>query len=541
MTTPLHLPSIRLRFGLSAALLLGWLALSGRPGQAAEPAAPVPEKLVLTHTMHQMSVGAQHKPDETFLATEPSRANGIMALHTPEYLTNFAQPEAAAKQDLEMMRRAGVNAIALLLCRGHLKSQFASMIHAYYQAALADGKIKIAPDSWSGQFTAPEEMAQMYGELYARYGEAWLKHNGRLTILFWMDYGTRPLPPYAETVAKLFTRIGGRENVFLVLYSPRELKQHHPDWFAGADAFTDWLSDSYARSAQALPEARACATESGKEYWSPVMPSFQQSRYPHDNGNFVPNLREKLGASWFRTAWLAAIEICAPAVCLQTWNDLSEDSSVMPESNHGDAYYELNRYFAAWYQTGAAPAVAREEVLLFHHPQVVEGLRLPPGVKPMEGFPVAIGKTFESAVYHRTPPTDYIQLATLLKEPAEVIVRLNETELGRQTFPAGLNFWLLYQSRNQNDPQGRYACDPETVYPHSEPGLTVTALDHPRFAIGFPPLKAGYYAGFPDAEVYVEVMRGGERLGFYRSHEPLRSAAGRGNLTVIGDVFSWQQ
>ena len=54
-----------------------------------------------------------------------------------------------------------------------------------------------------------------------------------------------------------------------------------------------------------LEEAMAVAKASGKEFWQPVMPSFTQSRYPHPG--VTPNVREMLGMTWFRQAWLAAI------------------------------------------------------------------------------------------------------------------------------------------------------------------------------------------------------------------------------------------
>jgi hypothetical protein len=271
------------------------------------------------------------------------------------------------------------------------------------------------------------------------------------------------------------------------------------------------------------------------------MPSFQQSRYPHESGKFIPNLREKLGATWFRKSWKVAIDSDAPVVCLQTWNDLTEDSAIMPESNHGYSYYKLNKYFAEWFRGGKEPVVKNEQVIMFHHPQVVEGLRLPEGTKPMEGFPIQFNKTFDSAKYNRTPPTDYVQVVAMLKAPAEITVRLGERVLATRSFPAGVNFWLIYQPRNLNDPMGRYTCDADKVYPKSEENFFVTKVKSPHFPIGFPKYKEGYYPGFPDAEVFVEVKRGENRLGFFRSHKPVLGAAGRGEMTVIGDVFDFEQ
>jgi hypothetical protein len=475
------------------------------------------ERIVYAHTMHQMAVGAVNAPGETHLSVEPTRTNGMMARHVSEYVAHYGQPDEAARLDVAVMRGAGINTIGLGLGNKHLpKSQFAAMIHGYYHAALADGHIKIVPDIW-GDLSQVDQLAAELGLIRQQYESAWLRRAGKLVIVVWLNGGSGPLPDYEETTRRLCAQIGGREQVFFVFYSPAELKVKQPAWFAGADAFTDWLNDSYAMNRSRLPEAMAAAKGAGKEFWQPVMPSFTQARYPHPG--IIPNVREMLGIAWFREAWLAAVEADAPAVCIQTWNDLSEDSSVMPESNHGYAYYELNRYYARWFQSGKPPEVEREQVLLFHHPQIVEGVQLPAGRAPVEGFPVSHGKRLGD----RTPPTDYLAVVAMLKRPAKVTVQLGERVIAGREFPAGVNSWLIYQPRTANDPRNLYACDPEAVYPRPASDLAITKLDQP----------------FEDAEVYAAVERDATRLGFFRSHRPIVSAAARGELTTVGDVFTW--
>ena len=492
--------------------------------QAATAAArPANEKIVYTHVMHQMAVGAVNGRNETHLSVEPTRWNGMMALHVPEYIANYGKPAAAARQDIAMMKAAGINTIGLALGNKHLpQSQFAAMIHAYYQAALEDGGMKIVPDVW-GDVTQPDSLAAELGLIKQKYEPVWLRRKGRLVISLWLDSGSHPLPDYGETMRRLCQQIGGREQVYFVFYSPAALKTWNPQWFAGADAFVDWIHNSYAMDQSLLREAMAVAKASGKEFWQPVMPSFTQSRYPHPG--VTPNVREMLGMTWFREAWLAAIRADAPAVCLQTWNDLSEDSSVMPESNHGYAYYELNKYYARWYRNGSKPEVEKEQVLLFHHPQIVEGVLLPAGRKAMEGFPVSHGKRFGDVMDRRTPPTDYLGVVAMLKSPARIAVMLGETVIAQRELPAGVTSWLVYQPRRLNDPRRLYPCDSENAYPKAEPDFLVTTLAKP----------------FWDAEVYLAVYRGNERVGFFRSHRPIMSVAARGELTTIGDAFKLKE
>ena len=196
----------------------------------------------------------------------------------------------------------------------------------------------------------------------------------------------------------------------------------------------------------------------------------------------------------------------------------------MPESNHAYAYYELNKYYARWFQSRRRPEVQKEQVLLFHHPQIVEGVQLPAGRKAMEGFPVSHGKRFCGPGEHSTPPTDYLGVVAMLRAPAEITVMLGETVIGKRELPAGVTSWLLYQPRNLNDPRKLYPVDPQLAYPKAEPDFLVTTLAKP----------------FWDAEVYLAVSRGNDRLGFFRSHRPIAAAAARGDLTTVGDVFGWK-
>ena len=164
-------------------------------------------------------------------------------------------------------------------------------------------------------------------------------------------------------------------------------------------------------------------------------------------------------------------------------------------------------------------------MLVYHHPQIVEGVQLPADRKPMEGFPVSHGKRFGYPEHLRTPPTDYLGVVAMLKSPAKIAVMLGETVVAQRELPAGVTFWLIYQPRQLNDPRHLYAGDAQTVYPKEEPDFFITTLDKP----------------FWDAEVYLAVHRGGDRIGFFRSHRPIASAAARGDLTTIGDAFELKE
>ena len=462
---------------------------------------------MLSHFMHQLSIGAECKPGEGTLAFTPSLPNGVMAQHLPEYLVNYRRPREAALQDIAMAKGAGVNTFMMLLSAGHLPgSQFANVIHAYWQAAEEDGAFKMSPDIWSiyDDRAKLQNVADALGLLREKHDGAWRRHHGRRVVSLMINPREKVLP-FAEASEILFSQIGGRKDVFFVLYDPARCAKEYPEWFAAADGYTSWYTMDFGFCLNERADDEAAWKATGKEYWYPAMPSFTQSR---SHGGVTPNLREKLGMASFLYDWDYALQNNAPAVCLPTWNDLTEDSAVMPESNHGYAFYELNRYYARWYQTGTPPAIQQEQILLFHHPQVVSGLLLPDGRKPEDPFPWA----------RTTPPTDYVGVVAMLKESGKIAVQFGETVIAEREFPAGENAWFIYHPQEKQG--GRHA-DDKPVCPTERPGFAITLLDKP----------------FTDTELYVAVYRGDRRLGLFRSHRPILGAAGRGELTTIGDAF----
>jgi Glycosyl hydrolase family 71 len=466
--------------------------------QAGEvPLIPPRQKMVAAHFMHQMSIGAECNPGEGTLAFTPSLPNDTMAGHLPEVIQNYRDPVAAARQDIALAEGCGVDTFFMLLSPGHLpKSQFTNVIRAYWQTALEqNGTFKMAVDIW--QFEPnPENIAKLRDAmmlLKKGYEGAWRQYQGRLVVLL----NCKEMK--AEDLEKLFSGIGGRGAVFLVLYDPVDLEKSNPGLFAQANAFVDWPHSSYVLAKEQVELGIACARKAGKEYWSPAMPSFAQSR---DHGDVRPNVREKLGAVNYLMDWHVAMSEDSPVVDLETWNDLTEDSAVMPETNHGYAFYELTRLCSQWYLAGRPPDITKEQVFVFHHPQALN-VALPVGREPEKAFPWEM----------KTPPTDYVNVVTALKKPARVSVMFGEKVIAEKECVAGIQNWLIYHPSPLSAPGS---------YPESGKSLDCTVLN-----------KA-----FGDAEVYIMVSRNNHMIGLYRSHRPILGAAGRGEMTTVGDVFN---
>jgi len=501
------------------------------------------DKTVAVLLMPVMSPGAEYaKPSEHPVGWRPSDESGPLAGYAPEFLQHYGRPLDAARKDVSMIRRMGANAVGICYsmpgntARGG--DQFTSIFNAYFQAVAEEGQVKFFPDIW-GLFAKEcfeknvESLAAEFGYLRAKYEQAWLKKDGRFVVVIYPFDSPESLPPAKATLDRLCHMLGGPQNVYVVMYNGRQFTApdsffpgapKNPEWLSASSAFSAWLNDSYGFTRRSIQDDRGFSATTGKDYWFPIFPAFAQVRGWPDAPR---NVREMLGIANFIDSWKEAIRGKVKNVYLMTWNDLTEDSSFMPESNHGYAYYDLATYFNAWYLTGKRPKITDEEVLLFHHPQVVSGLQLPAGRTPIEGFqvgtnrgrPVPFGR-FDFPRLNRTPPTDYIAVAGLLKEPATVRVLLNEEVLAEQALPAGVSAWLIYQPRYMNDSNGWYPRD-DQAYPPGAGDFFITLLRQP----------------LRDAEVYVEVTRAGQRMGFFRSHRPIVDAAGRGDMATVGDVF----
>jgi hypothetical protein len=455
---------------------------------------------------------------------KPTDPFGIRAQHLPEWFIHYGDRMAAARQEVAMALKAGINTFALLLGPDHLpNSRYAPVIHATYQAALETGDFKIYPDIWRDLDKEDEinRLANAMGELAQKYDSVWRRYKGKRVVFLYSDAVQRgdPSVPYGPTVEKIFAKIGGRESVWLVVYKwPSSgvkgyaLSKMNDEWRRGADAYFLWpASFSYGDDKVLGPALAKEAAAMGKEYWFGVCPSFLQARPSLKH----VSIKERLGMVAFLYGWMEALAHKAPAVEVVTWNDLTEDSSIMPESNHGYVYWELNRYMAAWYQSGQAPAIEQEKILLFHHPQVVQNVQLPPGQEAPTTYN-----------WLATPPTDYVGIVGLLKEPARVVVHVGPKVTAVQDLPAGMKAWLIYNpitdmSTIRDRDVTRSCAKAQAVYPEPTDWLAVSKVDQ----------------AFEDSEVYIEVYRNNRRVALFRSTCPIRGFDRRGDLTTHGDVF----
>ena len=472
----------------------------------------------------------------------------------PEYMKFAGDPMGYARFDIHMAREAGIDAF----CFGDISygyhTQFTEAFWDYWKAAREDGTFKLVPytlllnkGAWGE--TPWMRFQKTWPLLIKDYRDVFLQIDGKYVIHSWTSDPTSPgLTPDAEVDAVL-AGLGGPEKVFLIQqtsylanltpvagfdggqYNNPIVEQLKKNIKKYANAMTQFQEESYGD----LPAAETALTnvsrELGKEFVSPIMQGFYQSRWQFRN-DYWPGgrINEKLGFAGCYYQWRHAIDAHARIAYITTWNDITEDHSVMPEEIHGYAFYELTKYFIKWFKSGTKPPVEKEQVLMFHHPQLTEKtLQTPPGA-------FVAGRYNNSS----TPPTDYIGVVVMLKSPATITVEMGvsstgipNTRLAIRNFPAGTNFWLIYHpliNASQSaipdiDSSKGFSKDSHPVYPQEKDDFFVTKLNQ----------------SLEDRELFLSIDRGGQNIGYYTSHRAIVGAAAAGNLGTVGDVFEVSQ
>lgn len=462
-------------------------------------------RIVSAHLMSEESVGAEIPAKDDYFVARPLDPIGVLATPIQEYMTNLRKPVDAATQDIGFAKRAGINTFNLLLSPHRIipGSQFSSAIKAYWQVAEKTPDFKMDVDIWGVSMDDQKSVDNMSDNLkflYNNYGSAWRRHRGRLVVLLQIGKFSSHNNPTEETLNKLFDGMGGRKAIFLVLYNPSDWPKSSAV-FKLADAYTDWLETDYAHAIKIANQGEAISRSVGKPYWYPIMPSFMQSR---PFGKVTPNVREKLGASNFLADWRRAINAHAEAVNITTWNDMTEDSALMPESNHSYGFYDLNQYYSKWLLTNSQPKIERNQIMLFHHPQPVNWAMSPSRKDPTKVFPWEL----------ETPPTDYVMVVSLLKSPADIAVKVGDKTIGTETAGTGESAWLIYSKQKSSN---------DNICPTEIANIKCVQI--------------GSQIG--TGNVSVSISNGGKSLHNFESHVPISENEGRGELTVIGDAFSF--
>ena len=472
----------------------------------------------------------------------------------PEYMKFSGDPMGFARFDIHMAKEVGIDAF----CFGDLsygyKTQFTDTFWDYWKAAREDGTFKLVPftllfnkGAWGD--TSWFRFQKTWPLLIKDYRDVILQIDGKYVLHSWIGDPRTPGLTTDDEIDAILSGLGGPKKVFLIQQTSylanltpvagfdrkeydnpivAQLKRSIQKY---ASAMTQFQEESYGDLPATEDALTDVSRELGKETVAPVMQGFYQSRWQFREDKWPGGrINEKLGFAGCYYQWRHAIDSHARIAYITTWNDLTEDHSVMPEELHGYAFYELTKYFIKWFKSGTRPPVEKEQVLMFHHPQLTEKmLQVPPGA-------------FVAGRYNNsgTPPTDYIGVVVMLKNPATVTVEMGvsssgipNTRLASRDFPAGTNFWLIYHPLNNAsqsaiadvDPSKGFSKDSHPVYPEQRDDFFVTKLNE----------------GLEDRELFIRVVRGDRNVGYFTTHRAIVGAAAAGNLGTVGDVFELPQ
>lgn len=444
-------------------------ALAAAPSARAAPAKPI----VYAHYMHCFILGGG-PPQHTFIregvedfAHWPPSETTCMPWWSARLAPLVQSGAEAVRMDFDMAQEAGLDALSLLIGDKHLPgSPWAPGMRLAAQVA-STHQVKLIPDLWDSLKDPTREDFVRYGEsvkaLMDEYPEAFLKYRGKWLLHLGnpMRYGRANADRHGflqwEDYSAFFEPWGGPQAFYLVVNHPWDPADAETGWGQAVDAFCMWLTSVGWGCRQTEILLDLAATYDKQICW-PVCATWFGG-HPGPTG-----LAEGLGISRLSDQWRRALDIRPALVQVHSWNDFTEDHYLTESNYRGRTLIELTRYFAAWFHTGEPPGIEKEKVFLFHHRQLIEATISEATIVPI------------NHAYRVTPTTDYLNVVTMLKEPATVRLQLNDLSWELAEVPAGLHEWLVYvpSPRTERGPDNQAWNQGPESYPESSDYRTVT-------------------------------------------------------------------
>ncbi|MCK1345785.1 glycoside hydrolase family 71 protein [Bradyrhizobium sp. 169] len=466
--------------------------------------------IVFAHYMHSYILGAYpasddrvRNPQSTYRLERWFPLNFESSWYSQDLAMIASDGEKAVVKEFELMSGAGLNAIGLLLGPRMLpESQFSRGLGLVATVA-AQATTKIIPELWADPWT---EDFKAFGQNVKRFMDAhpgaFLSRQGKPMFIFAFDSKIAekahdPASAPINQIAAFLEPWGGLGSSYVVIYVPYEQKKAlRSPLVLKANAVDVWApQDDW--SALHSSVVFQVATALRKEVVFPVSPAFYQRRA----GQFPMEYGNSFGAARYIDGWLQAIKMKPALVNIQTWNDFSEDTAIVPSNTVGYAWLDLTAYFSAWFRTGTQPEINVERLMLFRPKQLASARLDNPAAKATNAL-----------WRHASPTIDYLDVVTFFRYPAKVRVTLGG-QTWERAIPAGLHDWVIY-SRANNDSSSRL----QARIPFESPLRLVTSVN-----------------SFEPATPVVQVFREGEMVGRLVSKMPLLDHGPWQDLAVIAD------
>jgi hypothetical protein len=219
----------------------------------------------------------------------------------------------------------------------------------------------------------------------------------------------------------------------------------------------------HERNAAAFAVLARVAHELGKDWLAAPWPNY----YTSGRTRNMENIGADNSRYWDRM-WRMARETRADYVMLTTWNDINEETTIMPGLRRHFTFLDmLSNYFGPWYRTGVEPKPARDQVYVFYRPYRTDAR--PPRV----AVPRARGSDSQNV----------IEVRAFLTKPGRVVLE----GIGERDAPAGMSSFE-FESR------------PGPVRVRLERERTVLAFQAPEWITDRPWRQDFAIRGFSSAE-----------------------------------------
>lgn len=257
-------------------------------------------------------------------------------------------------------------------------------------------------------------IAAKLAELY-KYPSAYKLGTGEYVLSSFAAERQRPAW-WTQLKDTLSNKYGVKTAFIAILLSPSDanLKAFAPISYA--------IGDWGTRTAQTITNAPGYAAKVHKLGTKWMAPVAVQDERPRSFLYAEANNTETLRASWDR-----AQADSADLVQLVTWNDYSEGTSFAPSAGHGEAFLDINAYYATRFKTGTAPTVTGDAIYVTNRIQAASAV---PATTQHLMAPTLSGTT--------TKPRDAVEVLTFLVRSATVTVKIGSTT-ATYAAPAGVS------------------------------------------------------------------------------------------------------
>jgi hypothetical protein len=337
---------------------------------------------------------------------------------------------------------------------GALHPKFASRVEEFkweIRQAMAGGVDGFVLDTCGGthEFGVPDAMLKASEELGGTFKIGLCLDYGALpnakkaeSVKAWIErYGTSPailrlngVPAFAtygigykpvEQVKTLFQELrdAAGQPIYLCLDLTEFPNKPPTEWESQTNAYAQYAEgiscfysrQSLERNAQAFAVMSTTCRALGKDWSMCPWPNY----YTPGRTAGMENIGADNSRYWDRM-WQIVRDTKPDYLQLTTWNDITEDTTIMPGVRRHFTFVDLlGHYYGPWYKTGVEPKAPRDQVYVFYRPYRTDARR------PLIAGPRAAGSATQ----------DQLEVRCFLTKPGVITV----AGMGTQAVPAGMS------------------------------------------------------------------------------------------------------